>query len=233
MERLGLKRKFIQMKKFKLPFHAQGRIFLICVVIPILIFQIYANVIEPTIMTMSSLKAKSIGIMVIEEVIGEVMKNVTYSDLITLEKDENGKILALRANVIEMNRMAATISLKMQDRFNTINEIEIKIPLGDFTANALLAGRGPGIPVKIIPVGTVEADFKSEFASTGINQIRHRIYLQIVSNVSIVAPLLTEEIPIVSNINVAETVIIGDVPDSFYNLEGVTDITSDDSLNLW
>ena len=75
-------------------------------------------------------------------------------------------------------------------------------------------------------------DFKTEFISTGINQTRHRIYLEIISKVRIVAPLTTKTIEVVNNVNVAETVLVGDVPNSFYNLEGVDNVV-DDSLNLW
>ncbi|MBQ9313501.1 MAG: sporulation protein YunB [Clostridia bacterium] len=75
--------------------------------------------------------------------------------------------------------------------------------------------------VKIIPVGTVNTDYKTEFLSSGINQTRHRIYIEIKSEMSVVAPFTNETVEVVTNVNVAETVLIGNVPDTFYNLEGV------------
>ena len=93
---------------------------------------------------------------------------------------------------------------------------------------------GPSITVKIIPSGTVGSDFKTEFISTGINQTRHRVYLEVVSSVRIISPLTaSKSIEVKNNVNVAETVLIGNVPSSFYSLEGVSDLTTDDSLNLW
>ena len=154
-------------------------------------------------------------------------------DLIILDRDNTGKILALRANVIEMNRIASDISIQIQEMNNELEESYIQIPIGNFTGNSLLAGRGPRIKVKIIPRGTVGIEFKTEFISTGINQTRHRVYLEVKLNMWIVAPFTSEKVQVVNHVNVAETVLIGEVPDTFYNLEGVSDVTTDDSLNMW
>ena len=183
-------------------------------------------------MALCQIRATSIGVTVSNTAVKEVMNELNYTDLVALEKDNNGKIIALKAKVIEMNQISSQIAAKMQELYSQINDAYVKIPIGNFTGNTLLAGRGPNIIVRIIPVGTVSTDFKTEFISTGINQTRHRIYLEIISKVRIVAPLTTKTIEVVNNVNVAETVLVGDVPNSFYNLEGVDNI-ADDSLNLW
>ena len=86
---------------------------------------------------------------------------------------------------------------------------------GNFTGNKLLSGYGPYIRVKVIPVGTVTTDFKTEFISAGINQTRHRVYLGVVCTMYVVAPLMSSEIVVNNSVTVAETVLIGDVPE-FY-----------------
>lgn len=183
-------------------------------------------------MALCQIRATSIGVTVSNTAVKEVMNELDYTDLVTLERDNNGKIIALKAKVIEMNQISAKIGTKIQELYSQINDAYVKIPIGNFTGNAILAGRGPNIIVRIIPVGTVSTDFKTEFISTGINQTRHRIYLEIISKVRVVAPLTTKTIEVINNVNVAETVLIGDVPNSFYNLEGVDNVV-DDSLNLW
>lgn len=75
-----------------------------------------------------------------------------YLDLITLDRDENGNILALRANVIEMNKISSEIGTLIQEKYLALEDMYIKIPIGNFTGNELLAGRGPKIVVKIVPV---------------------------------------------------------------------------------
>lgn len=229
MERLGLKRKWIARRTVK---NKRIIIFVICLLIPIVIFELVTLLIEPSIMALCQIRATSIGVTVANTAVKEVMSEIDYTDLVTLEKDNNGKIIALQAKVIEMNQLSSMIGTKMQELYSQINEAYVKIPIGNFTGNALLAGRGPNVVVRIIPAGTVSTDFKTEFISTGINQTRHRIYLEIISKVRIVAPLTTKTIEVVNNVNVAETVLIGDVPSSFYHLEGVEEVV-DDSLNLW
>ncbi|MBR4110186.1 MAG: sporulation protein YunB [Clostridia bacterium] len=229
MERLGLKRKWVTRRKIK---NQRFVIFFVCLLLPIVVFEGITLLIEPSIMALCQIRATSIGVSISSTAVKEVMNDIEYKDLVTLERDNNGKIIALQAKVIEMNQLSSQIATKMQELYSQINDAYVKIPIGNFTGNTLLAGRGPNIIVRIIPAGTVSTDFKTEFISTGINQTRHRIYLEIVSKVRVVAPLTTKTIEVVNNVNVAETVLVGDVPNSFYNLEGVDNIV-DDSLNLW
>ena len=161
------------------------------------------------------------------------MQGVGYLDLVFLDRDENGKILALRANVIEMNRIASDISMRIQELTNGLEEAYIRIPVGNFTGISVLSGLGPAVKVKIIPTGTVNLDFKTEFVSAGINQTRHRVYLEIAMDMSIVSPLISNSVRVINNIDIAETVLVGDVPETFYHLEGMKDLGVEDSLNLW
>lgn len=223
-ERFGIYRS----KKSKILF-----IYILIVLGIWLFLEFITYLIEPTLMALCKVRAESIGITISNDVVQDVMRDVGYLDLIILDRDDNGKILALRANVIEMNRLSSEISTRIQDLNDRLDETYVKIPIGNFTGNSLLAGRGPTIKVRIIPAGTVSIEFKTEFISSGINQTRHRVYLEIKNKMSIVAPFTSERVEVVNEVNIAETVLIGDVPQTFYNLQGVTDVTSDDSLNMW
>ena len=237
MERLlsntkRIKKKEKNLKSVKKP-KRKTIILILSVGIPLLIFRIFTNLIEPSLIAMCEIKANSIGVTVSNKAVKQVMEEVGYaSELVILEKDSEGKIIALKANVVEMNYIASLIGSRTQQMYNELTETYVQIPVGNFTGNALLAGRGPRIKVKIMPVGTVGSDFKTEFVSTGINQTRHRVYLEVVSSMRVIAPFSTKTIKVVNNVNVAETVLIGNVPNSYYNLEGVDNIV-DDSLNLW
>ncbi|MBQ8299476.1 MAG: sporulation protein YunB [Clostridia bacterium] len=196
-------------------------------------FNTVTKYIEPTLMELCNVRAESLGISISNEVVEEVMRDVGYLDLIILDRNEEGKILALRANVMEMNRIASEISKRIQEKNDKLEASYIKIPIGNFTGNSLLAGHGPAIEVKIISTGTVNIEFKTEFLSTGINQTRHRVFLEIKSKMGIVAPFTSKRVEVINEVNVAETVLIGDVPVTYYNLEGVEDLTTDDTLNMW
>lgn len=245
MERLGLKHNqkikpeigrylqgFQELKKK----HKRNKkiiILLMCIIIPLIFFQAFTKLIEPTIIAMCEIQANSIGVSVSNKAVKQVMEEIGHDkELVHLEKDEKGNIIALKADVVEMNYIASLIGSRTQQMYNELTESYVKIPVGNFTGNALLAGRGPKIEVKIVPIGTVGSDFKTEFVSTGINQTRHRVYLQVISSMRVIAPFSSKTIKVVNNVNVAETVLIGDVPNSYYNLEGVDNVV-DDSLNLW
>ena len=188
-------------------------------------FEIMTALAKPTLIALCKVKSQSLASSISAKVVEEVMSSIGYLDLITLDRDENGSILALRANVIEMNKLSSKISSLIQAKYSNLDEMYIKIPIGNFIGNELLAGLGPRIVVKIIPAGTVSTDYKTEFLSTGINQTRHRIYIEIKSSMTVVAPFTNESINVVTNVNVAETVLIGNVPDTFYNLQGIgTDV---------
>lgn len=225
----GKKNKLSKSKKKKL----RLIIFVCLIFVPLLAFEVFTKLIEPSLIAMCEIRANSIGVSMSTKAVKQVMEEVGYDlKLINLEKDNEGNIIALNANVVEMNYISSLIGSRTQQMYNELEDTYVQIPIGNFTGNALLAGRGPKIRVKIVPVGTVGSDFKTEFVSTGINQTRHRMYLQVISSMRVIAPFSTKTIKVVNNVNVAETVLIGDVPNSYYNLEGVDNI-ADDSLNLW
>jgi sporulation protein YunB len=231
MERLGLG-KGLSNSKAKKKIRRVLIIILIVFVIPILLLEIITGLIKPALIALCEINARSLGITISNKVVTEMMENIGYLDLITLERDNAGEIKALKANVIEMNKLSAKIGLAIQKKYDELGEIYISIPLGNFTGNELLAGLGPKATIKIIPVGTVTTTFKTEFISTGINQTRHRVYLEILNRVRIVAPLIVNTSEITTTIDVAETVLVGDVPDTFYNIEGIEDMNKSETLNL-
>lgn len=220
IEKLSLKKK-----KWKLKL-------VIIVVLIIIGFEWITTLIKPSLIALCKVKSESLANSISSKAVQEVMGGIGYLDLISLDRDESGNILALRANVIEMNKISSEISSLISEKFSALEDIYIKIPIGNFTGNELLAGRGPKIVVKIVPVGTVSTDYKTEFISTGINQTRHRIYLEIKSKMTIVAPFTNKTVQVVNSVDVAETVLIGDVPNTFYNLEGISDFTTDDTMNM-
>lgn len=84
-----------------------------------------------------------------------------------------------------------------------------------------MAGRGPGVKISISPIGDVETDLKSEFTSQGINQTLHRIYLNVKCKVNILTPFQDLEKEITNQVLLAENVIVGRIPNTYYNLEGI------------
>ena len=115
----------------------------------------------------------------------------------------------------EMNRLAAQASLLAQERLTAMGQKTVVVPLGSAIGLTLLAGAGPGIAVQILPVGSVQAAFSTDFTTAGINQTRHRISLVLTANVQIVIPTGAKNVQASTQMAMAESIIVGQVPDSF------------------
>ena len=92
---------------------------------------------------------------------------------------------------------------------------------GSFTGFSLLSGKGPGVPIRISTIGNVETDLRSEFSAQGINQTLHRVYLQVICEVSILTPYNSITEKITNQVLIAENVIVGKIPSTYYNLNGL------------
>lgn len=193
-------------------------IIILCVAfgVVILIF----NAVGPAFEALCKDEAKGLATKITNEETSNIMKQYSYQDLFSIEKDAGGNISMIKSNVFPINEIISSIALKIQESIEKQGKENVKIPLGTFSGVKLFAGRGPDVNVKITPIGNVETDLKSEFSEKGINQTLHRVYLQIVCHVSILTPFSTVEESITNQVLIAENVIIGQIPSNYYNLEG-------------
>ena len=182
--------------------------------------KIVLDAILPIFDTLCKDKAKSIATIISNEEATNVMKEHTYDELFTLEKDKDGNITMIKSNIIAINEIISDVAVKIQNKINQRGRENIEIALGSFTGFKLLTGKGPGVPIKISSIGNVETDLRSEFSEKGINQTLHRVYLQVDCEVSILTPYnsITEKVS--NQVLLIENVIVGKIPSTYYNLEG-------------
>lgn len=138
-----------------------------------------------------------------------------YEDLVSVERDTQGNIVAVTANALKINKIARDTASISQSNLKNLSLNGIPIPLGALTGIEAFAGLGPQIPFRIIPVSSVSCDFSSAFESVGINQTKHSIYLNVIADISIVMPSRTENFAVTTEILVGEFVIVGTVPDTY------------------
>ncbi|MGI5849826.1 MAG: sporulation protein YunB [Christensenellales bacterium] len=175
------------------------------------------NAIRPTILSISEARLRAFAVKAMNDAVRETIGNdITYSDLIHIEKDEEGNITLITANTVLMNSLAASTAMSAQDKILTIGQQGISIPIGTVIGGQLLTGRGPSIIIKFEPVGSVTPDFMTEFEDAGINQTRHKIYLILNSSVRIVVGNTSQTVEISSQVLISETIIVGDVPQSYF-----------------
>ena len=140
---------------------------------------------------------------------------IDYEQLVDFDKDAEGHVTALRSNMAAFNRLQASIADDILQRMAEVSSTDLAIPIGTLTGSPLLAGRGPCLRVRMQSVGTATARFDNQFSSAGINQTRHRIILDVDVHVSILLPGLTTYTKVSNEISVAETLIVGGVPETY------------------
>lgn len=145
---------------------------------------------------------------------------IQYDRIVFFEKDLNGRITALKTNIGEINHLKTDILSIINDRILSLDHSDIGIPLGSLFLPEFFSGKGPSIPVHILSIRNSDAAFSSEFIQAGINQTLHRLNMEVQVDVSVLVLGQTCSFGVKSQVVVAETVIIGDVPSTYFQTGG-------------
>lgn len=146
--------------------------------------------------------------------------DIRYDRLIYFEKDLSGKITALKTNMGEVNRLKTSILNLINEEILALDTSQIGIPIGSLFLPELLSGKGPSIPVEIISIRNSDAAFSSNFTEAGINQTLQQLSMEISVDVTVLVLGITNSFTVSSNVVIAETVIVGEVPDTYLQTGG-------------
>lgn len=146
--------------------------------------------------------------------------NIQYDRIVYFEKDLNGRITALKTNMSEVNRLKTGILNLINDEILALDSTDLGIPIGSLVLPELFSGKGVSIPVQIISIRNSDASFSSSFTQAGINQTLHQLTMQVVVDISVLVLGKTESFSVNSQVVIAETIIVGDVPDTFLQTGG-------------
>lgn len=185
------------------------------------LFRFIEHQISPSVFAITEAKARILATEAINKAVKEkITKNIQYKDLITIHKNTSGQVTLIQVNTIEINRLETETTLEVIQTLKEITMEGIQIPLGMITGSKILANFGPMIKISLYPVGTVQVDTKEAFEEAGINQTRHRILLEITAEIKVVQPLLTSSnMKIKTDVPIAETIIIGNVPQAILDFK--------------
>ena len=203
--------------------------FIIILIIAILTFIRIVSSISPIFETLCKEKARSIATGICNEESTKIIQNYRYEDLVTISKDKDDNITMIKSNIAPINLIISDVAQNIQTKINEKTQDKIGIRLGAFLGIRMLSGVGPMLPIKISVVGNVDTNLISEFNESGINQTIHRIYLQVDCEINIVTQYKQTNERISNQILIAENVIVGKIPETYYNLEGMN---NEDVLNV-
>lgn len=145
---------------------------------------------------------------------------IRYDRIVYFEKDLNGRITALKTNMSEVNRLKTDILNIINDEILALDTSDLGIPLGSLFLPEFLSGRGPAIPVHILSIRNSDAGFSSSFCQAGINQTLHQLTMEVSVDVAVLVLGETGSFTIGSEVVIAETVIVGEVPNTFLQTGG-------------
>jgi sporulation protein YunB len=156
--------------------------------------------------------------MVINDTVKDAMASgeYDYSWFVTLERDNDGKIAAIATNVGHVNALSSRLLSEVvaaSDR----GELNLSVPLGNLLGSNVMLGRGPHVPVKVTMLTSSHASFRNDMVSAGINQTKDQIILEMAVDIDVLLPWQVLSTQVTKEVLVAETVIVGEVPDSYMN----------------
>ncbi|MBS4957488.1 MAG: sporulation protein YunB [Clostridium sp.] len=213
------KHRNMNFKQFKV--HSSLLIVLIIIIAFNFIIYIFGKRILPIVLNMGEVKIKSEAVKIMnEESVNVYSENFKYDDIINIEKDADGNITMIRSDTVKQNYLASQVVLKCDKRLSDLEDLGVKIPLGYLTNNVMFYNMGPKITVKMQQVGNITTSYESEFQSAGINQTRHKIYLNLTTTMRVIVPFNSKEVEVTCQIPVSDTIIVGKIPETAINMNG-------------
>ncbi len=202
-------------------------IILITLLFLVLLFIYSFNQLLPIINARAVQYSRSHATQVINSAVKSVLEenSVSYSDLVALNCDSEGNVLSLSSDIVNINRLKNDVSLKILEILANDSKRVLQIPIGNLTGMYLLSGRGFNLSIKLIPTDSVITSVESSFSEVGINQSWHRITLKVEIILGVIVLGEHNSVKVSDSMVIADTVIVGRVPDAYTSIENLDDET--------
>lgn len=205
--------------------------FIIIIIFIIVIFDIvivfFDKRVMPQVTEIATMMAKTQTLNIINEKSVTILsQDFKYDEMVKIEKDSQGNIILMQADTAKLNYIASKLSTECNTELSEMKNSAIKVPLGWMSDNSAFYSLGPQITVQIEPIGNIVTSYESKFESAGINQTRHKIYLNVVAKIKLKLPLKDQDTEVTTQIPVSDTIIVGKIPNATLGLP-----TNDQSKN--
>ena len=184
-----------------------------------LLLTLFDRKVMPSVLNISETMMRAEAIKTINTVSVEVFdEEASKKDIVKIERDKNNKINSISADTILLNKLSSEIAIRCNERLEELGAKGIEVPLGWMTDKSVYYNLGPKITIEMEPLGNIESSNESVFDSAGINQTRHKIYLNVKAKIKIIIPMYTKELEVDAQIPLSETIIVGEIPDAAIQL---------------
>ncbi|MFT3951366.1 MAG: sporulation protein YunB [Oscillospiraceae bacterium] len=194
-----------------------NRVFIVLLAVVVLVFFIVHVQLKTHIEAICEYAGEQKAVQVISDQVEALLlrENLSYGDFVKVSKNADGAVTSIESNMLAVNLLQNEIASSINDRLSDTSHDTVKIASGTLIGANLLSGRGPDVTLKIHQTGSVEVHLHSTLTSAGINQTVHRITLTVSVEMSAVIPSYTTYVDVNTDYVLAETVIVGDVPDAY------------------
>ena len=228
--RLGQKRYICTKRRKK---KALFFVFSICLICVLIVLMCAFVSLRSSVAKMAKSKVKEIALITINEAISENMADtISYSDFAKFTYSDDGSVKSVENNLTKISKKSADLALVIGKAIGGISKEKLSVPLGTLSGVDILYGMGPDIQIEIRPYGNAKAELKTDFYSSGINQTIFELTADVSVGISVLMPTIRTAEMITTSVPVASTVIVGDVPESYTNVERHGFEYEDDVLEL-
>lgn len=177
-------------------------------------------VLRPQMESLAEARVRNQITRMADQTVSDVLTDqaVSSGDLISVRTGENGEISMLTTDTAQLNRLRTVVMEKMVTQVETLDRYDLGVPLGSVTGIDLLSALGPKLPVRVLTVASADAAFRNEFTSAGINQTHYRVMLDVTITARLLLPGGIVETEVTAPVCIAETVVVGQVPEAYVNL---------------
>ncbi len=176
---------------------------------------------QPSFIEYAKVYSNNIANEVVNSAVDDVFVKEEYQSLAQIMENSSENIKAIETDTAKINRLKSAIIQSMQKNIDSHKSDTVYVPLGSCSNLYFLAGLGPKVPIRIYPVSIVNADFKESFDSVGINQVKHKLYLDVSMRMSFVGMMFAQADTVETSVLLNETIIVGDTP-TYYGNGGMT-----------
>ena len=186
------------------------------------LYILFRSKLYPVVESLAETQVKNVTSDLINDAIDEQIArgDIQYDRIVYFEKDLNGRITALKTNMGEVNHLKTQTLNIINDEILALDASDIGLPIGSLIMPELFSGKGPAIPVRILSIRNSDASFNSGFSEAGINQTLHQLSMDVSVDVTVLVLGSTVSFTVNSQVVVAETIIVGDVPNTFLQTGG-------------
>lgn len=182
----------------------------------------------PTVMAISEFKIRTMSTNIISKAVDDTLNelNINTESLVTYYYDDEGNYESFGVNSVLINQISSEIVERINNEVNGYKDEQLSIPLGKLLGKSVFANSGPRIHVNVLPYGTATTNYKSSFEATGINQINHRIWINVQMTMQVIVPLNSTKVTVCQDVTMIDRVINGQIPSQYIN------VPKDEILNV-